>query len=137
MNRIAANGELLSRAGQVSSRKVAGSVLTALMASGAFFASPQALAQAAPAPGATLPPVNVTAPEAQRRSNSSTASRRSGATRSRRTQTARRPETTPAPKPFAKSQDARTGTVGYFANSTSVATKTNTPLINIPQSVTS
>jgi len=32
--------------------------------------------------------------------------------------------------------DARTGTVGYFVNSTSVATKTNTPLINIPQTVT-
>ena len=105
------------------------------MTSGAFFASPQALAQAAPAPGTTLPPVNVTAPEAQRRSNSSTASRRSGGTRSRRTQTARRPETTPAPKPFTESQDARTGTVGYFANSTSVATKSNTPIVNIPQSL--
>ena len=31
--------------------------------------------------------------------------------------------------------DARTGTVGVYSNSTSVATKTNTPLINIPQSV--
>ncbi|HEX7792677.1 MAG TPA: TonB-dependent siderophore receptor [Afipia sp.] len=31
--------------------------------------------------------------------------------------------------------DARTGTAGYFSSSTSVATKTNTPLINIPQSV--
>ncbi|MBY0380583.1 MAG: TonB-dependent siderophore receptor [Xanthobacteraceae bacterium] len=30
---------------------------------------------------------------------------------------------------------ARTGTVGYFSNSTSVATKTNTPLLNIPQSI--
>jgi len=30
---------------------------------------------------------------------------------------------------------ARTGTVGYFSNSSSVATKTNTPLINIPQSI--
>jgi catecholate siderophore receptor len=32
-------------------------------------------------------------------------------------------------------QNARTGTVGVYANSTSVATKTNTPLVNIPQSV--
>lgn len=31
--------------------------------------------------------------------------------------------------------DARTGTTGYISNSTSVATKSNTPLINIPQSV--
>ncbi len=38
-------------------------------------------------------------------------------------------------KPFALSQDARTGTVGVYADSTSVATKTNTPLINIPQSL--
>ena len=55
--------------------------------------------------------------------------------RSRRTQTARRPETATEPKPFAPSQDIRTGTVGYFASSTSVATKTNTPIINIPQSL--
>ena len=41
----------------------------------------------------------------------------------------------PPVKP-ADTQDARTGTVGYIANSTSVATKTNTPLLNIPQSVT-
>ena len=33
------------------------------------------------------------------------------------------------------SQDARTGTIGIYANSTSVATKTNTPLIDIPQSL--
>jgi len=32
-------------------------------------------------------------------------------------------------------QEARTGTVGIYANSTSVATKSNTPLVNIPQSV--
>ena len=32
-------------------------------------------------------------------------------------------------------QAGRTGTVGVYSNSTSVATKTNTPLINIPQSV--
>src|SRR6202041_3771226 len=46
-----------------------------------------------------------------------------------------RRESTVAPKPFAVSQDARTGTVGVYANSTSVATKTNTPLVDIPQSL--
>src|SRR5258705_9247469 len=51
-------------------------------------------------------------------------------------QAARQPESTAAPKAFAVTQDARTGTVGIYANSTSVATKTNTPLINIPQSLT-
>ena len=37
--------------------------------------------------------------------------------------------------PASQTQDARTGTVGVFANSTSAATKINTPLVNIPQSV--
>ena len=55
--------------------------------------------------------------------------------RRRQAQTARRPEPAAAPKPFAVSQDVRTGTAGYYANSTSSGTKTNTPLINIPQSV--
>ena len=41
----------------------------------------------------------------------------------------------PQAKP-ADTHDARTGTVGYYANSTSVATKSNTPLLNIPQTVT-
>ncbi len=38
------------------------------------------------------------------------------------------------PKP-ADTFEARTGTSGYFSNSTSVAMKTNTPLLNIPQSL--
>jgi catecholate siderophore receptor len=37
--------------------------------------------------------------------------------------------------PASGTQDARTGTVGIYANSTSVATKINTPLIDIPQSL--
>src|SRR5262245_11894993 len=37
--------------------------------------------------------------------------------------------------PVSGTQDARTGTVGVFSNSTSVATKINTPIVNIPQSV--
>ena len=34
--------------------------------------------------------------------------------------------------PASGTQDARTGTVGIYANSTAVATKVNTPLIDIP-----
>src|SRR3984957_15802622 len=83
---------------------------------------------------APLPPVMVTAPEARRRVNSASATRASNSAQRRRSQTARR-ESTVAPKPFAVSQDARTGTVGVYANSTSVATKSNTPLLNIPQSL--
>jgi catecholate siderophore receptor len=37
--------------------------------------------------------------------------------------------------PASGTQDARTGTVGIYANSTAVATKINTPLVNIPQSL--
>jgi catecholate siderophore receptor len=46
------------------------------------------------------------------------------------------PATTPPPATTpADTQAARTGTVGVYSNSTAVATKTNTPLINIPQSL--
>jgi catecholate siderophore receptor len=38
--------------------------------------------------------------------------------------------------PASGTQDARTGTQGIYANSTSVATKINTPLVDIPQSLT-
>jgi catecholate siderophore receptor len=113
-------------------------VSASAVALGIALGAADARAQSAPAqtPGASLPPVTVTAPEAKRRANSAAATRADSGARKRRLQTARRPEPTPAPKqPFAVSQDARTGTVGIYANSTSVATKTNTPLINIPQSL--
>jgi len=37
--------------------------------------------------------------------------------------------------PASGTQDGRTGTVGIYSNSTAVATKVNTPLIDIPQSL--
>jgi catecholate siderophore receptor len=88
------------------------------------------------APAASLPPVTITAPEAARRATGPSTQRadRGGAQR-RQTQAARQPEPAEAPKTFGQSQEARTGTVGVYANSTSSATKTNTPLVNIPQSV--
>jgi catecholate siderophore receptor len=87
--------------------------------------------------GSQLPPIQITAPEAKRRANSAPTQRADRVAQQRRSQAVRRPEPQDAPKPaFAESQDARTGTVGVYANSTSVATKTNTPLLNIPQSVT-
>ncbi|MBR0869117.1 TonB-dependent siderophore receptor [Bradyrhizobium tropiciagri] len=99
--------------------------------------TPAAQAQSAPAPGAasSLPPVTVNPAQVQHRRNTPSTRRSTSAARSRRTQTARRLEPAPAAKPFAESQDARTGTSGYFANSTSVATKTNTAIVNIPQSL--
>lgn len=100
----------------------------------------QARAQSAPethqdSAASELPAVTITAPEVKRRANSAAATRADNGTRKRRSQTARQPEPAAAPKAFAVSQDARTGTVGYYADSTSVGTKTNTPLINVPQSV--
>src|SRR6478752_7202777 len=38
----------------------------------------------------------------------------------------------PPSAPPVETQATRTGTVGVYSNSTSVATKTNTPLVNIP-----
>jgi catecholate siderophore receptor len=95
------------------------------------------------APGRThaqsqLPPVSVSPTEEQNRRVTGTSNtQRANRSTARRTQAARRPQTEPAaPKSFGQSQDARTGTVGVYSNSTSVATKTNTPLVNIPQSIT-
>jgi len=45
------------------------------------------------------------------------------------------PPPPPAPAQPADTQETRTGAVGVYSNSTSVATKTNTALVNIPQSV--
>jgi catecholate siderophore receptor len=108
---------------------------------GAVIGAQQAQAQSAPAEQRTsevtpsLPPVTITAPEAKRRASSAPTTRADNGTRRRQSQTARRPEPTTAPKAFTVTQDARTGTVGIYANSTSVATKTNTPLVDIPQSL--
>jgi catecholate siderophore receptor len=92
---------------------------------------------ASPTSGASLPPVTVTAPETKRRAANTTTPGRSDnrSAQRRRSQAARRPEPAAAPRTNVVSQDARTGTVGIYANSTSVATKTNTPLVNIPQSL--
>ncbi|MBR1121770.1 TonB-dependent siderophore receptor [Bradyrhizobium lablabi] len=84
-----------------------------------------------------LPPVQVSPPEERKRRAAGTSNTpRANRTAQRRAPAPRRQPTEPAaPKTFGPSQDARTGTVGVYANSTSVATKTNTPLVNIPQSV--
>src|SRR5579862_5468415 len=94
----------------------------------------------APTAGATqtglqLPAVVIAAPETKRSASRAPAPRANSVARARRPQAVRRPEPATAPKAFAVSQDARTGTVGVYANSTSVATKTNTPLIDVPQSL--
>jgi len=75
--------------------------------------------------------------ETRQRRTPSTGRSTTNTGRSRRTQAARRNETAPAAKPsFGPTQEARTGTVGVYSDSTSTATKTNTRLVNIPQSIT-
>lgn len=106
------------------------------------FGETDAEAQTAPSQGgpSSLPAVTVNPPETRRRPASPAVRTSTNAGRTRRSQVARRNETLPAAAPpaapsFGPSQAAQTGTVGVYANSTSVATKTNTPLIDIPQSV--
>src|SRR5262249_46330233 len=57
-----------------------------------------------------------------------------GTTAARRTTTPQ-PTQAPAASVWASTYNTRTGTVGIYTNSTSVATKVNTPLVNIPQSL--
>src|SRR5438093_7620855 len=88
-------------------------------------------------PTVALPPVTVEAAHSKPRSTSTVQT----------SQLSARPPIAPPPSapdpsaavhaawPASGTQDERTGTVGVFANSTSVATKINTPLVNIPQSL--
>src|SRR3954454_10702384 len=87
--------------------------------------------------GSELPAIQVTAPETRHRAAGVPAPRPARSGQRRRAVAVRRVEPQAAPAAaFAESQDARTGTVGVYANSTAVATKTNTALVNIPQSLT-
>ena len=85
-------------------------------------------------PDSELPPVTVTAPEPKRSTSTPTRQAAAGGAK-RRQQASRQVQPQASPKAFGQSQDERTGTVGVYANSTSVATKSNTPLVNIPQSL--
>jgi catecholate siderophore receptor len=87
--------------------------------------------------GKQLPPGTVDAPTTKRPSTKPVAPQAAaGRPRSvdRRSEAPRSTPQTSVP-PLRQTQDARTGTVGVYSNSTSIATKTNTPLVNIPQSV--
>src|SRR5262245_6087676 len=101
--------------------------VAALFCLGAPAFSQPASAQGTPPQGVTtLPPVSVDITKPKKKP------KRAARTGPRVAAPAPPP---PAPAAPADTQDARTGTVGVYANSTSIATKTNTPLINIPQSV--
>ncbi len=129
----------MMRVSQASLRLFASASYVALCLS---IGETDAQAQTAPSQGgaSSLPAVTVNPPETRRRPAPPATRTSTNAGRARRTQAARRNETAPAASPpaapsFGPSQAAQTGTVGVYANSASVATKTNTPLIDIPQSV--
>jgi catecholate siderophore receptor len=85
----------------------------------------------------TLPPVVVSAPQqSARRPQVATTPRSTSASRAVRSN--RRPAEAQVEKrpPSVNPQNARTGQQGYITRSVSSATKTNTPLIDVPQSVT-
>src|SRR4051812_28541535 len=90
--------------------------ISLLSASFAALAGAAARAQSA----AELPAIQVTAPEARRHPATAPAQHAPRASERRRAVAARRvePQAVPAAA-FAESQDARTGTVGVYANSTS------------------
>jgi catecholate siderophore receptor len=126
-------------AGSLSGRFLLAASTIAMVAVAASFASvvpARAQATVAQAPGSQLPPVNVTPPNETRRPSRTAPSRRAGRSGAQRKQVVHQTEPAPAaPNAFGPTYDARTGTVGYYANSTSVATRTNTPLVDIPQSI--
>jgi len=117
---------------------VAASVVAIVAVAGSVMGTTSANAQAVAAqtPNSELPPVNVQAPAESRRAARSAPSRRAdrGSQKPRPTP-ARQTEPASPPKEMMQTQDARTGTVGYYSNSTSVVTRTNTPIVNIPQSM--
>jgi catecholate siderophore receptor len=124
---------LLCSAALLSVSYAALGVLAGAMAAHAQTAGTTQQAQA----GSQLPAISVTAPETRRHANSAPSQRADRAGQRRRAQAARRPQPQAAPAAaFAQTYDARTGTVGVYTNSTSVANKTNTLLLNIPQSLT-
>jgi len=117
---------------------MAASVIAIVAVSGSLMSITSANAQsvAAQTPSSELPPVNVQAPAETRRAARSAPSKRADrGSQKPRPQPARQTEQAPPPKEMMQTQDVRTGTVGYYSNSTSVATKTNTPIVNIPQSM--
>jgi catecholate siderophore receptor len=117
---------------------MAASVVAMVAVTGSLTSATSANAQAVAAqtPNSELPPVNVQAPaESKRVARSAPSKRADRGSQKPRPQAARQTEQAPPPKEMMQTQDARTGTVGYYSNSTSVATKTNTPIVNIPQSM--
>ena len=131
MSRVSAHRALLS----VSSLSVSSVALTL-----AFSAGAQAQTSSSQtAQSSTLPPVQIDAPTQKPRRKPTQATKRGPSTATRAPRRNPQPTVQPAPtlasNTRAQTQDTTTGTAGVYANSTGVATKVNTPIINIPLSV--
>ena len=106
-------------------------------------ASPSPLTPAQQQPNVPpLPQVTVEAPRQKPRATSSVQTAQVSAPQPSPPQPSPPQSSTPDPSaaiqaawPASGTQDARTGMVGIYSNSTPVATKINTPLIDIPQSL--
>jgi catecholate siderophore receptor len=133
INATASNGRSEKYLAAASRMVIAAAMLGVL--AGGSQAHAQSAGGSQAKPDSQLPPISVTAPDAQRRSNSAPSQRADRGAPRRTSRASREQKPAPAPKQFAVPQDVRTGTVGYYTDSTSVATKTNTPLLNVPQSV--
>ncbi len=132
---------LVAKAALLSVSYMAIAVVTSVGAQ-AETTPPASAAQTAPQGASALPAVEIAPLNRKPRQQARQTHKRVAATAQRRSDRA------PHPAPIAatvaapagplgpqNAQDARTGTVGIYANSTPVATKTNTPLVNIPQSL--
>src|SRR5215468_8071468 len=134
------HGWVMGAAYRSSLRLVANAALlsTSVVAIAVASATPSRAQSPSPTPGASqLPAVQVDEPQRKppRRARSEPNTRTEATARRPAEQRAPQP---PPPTPVsnpANTYDARTGTVGVYTNSTAVATKTNTPLVNIPQSI--
>lgn len=92
-----------------------------------------AVAQTASSSPQPLPSVSIDAPNAQRARTAPAVSRSASASRLRRSRNTNRPNV--APNPVSQTQGAGGQTVGFVATQSGTATKTNTPVIEIPQSI--
>ncbi|MBV8838448.1 MAG: TonB-dependent receptor plug domain-containing protein, partial [Alphaproteobacteria bacterium] len=125
------------RAGAIATRFAFS--ITALALAVAIPGDGRAQTSPAPADPSVLPPVQIDAPAEKPRRKPAQATNRGPRSAARTAQRNPQPAATPAPTlastTRAQTQDTATGTAGVYANSTAVATKVNTPVINIPQSV--
>jgi len=113
--------------------------ISALTLAVAIASEGRAQTSIAPAGPSALPPVQIDAPSQKPRRKPAQATKRgpgaAARTARRNPLTTEQPVATLASNTRAQTQDTTTGTAGVYANSTGVATNVNTPVINIPQSV--